>query len=110
MPPLTQCHTRSDSLARSLIEATASEPLTLEQEYEMQQSWFVDPDSTSHTWLQEPLCGALLMRCHAMGQSARSSFSTRHSPTRQVPASSAAPWSETSISSFSSRARLRSRS
>ena len=27
------------------IEMTASEPLTLEEEFDMQQSWAVDPDS-----------------------------------------------------------------
>lgn len=38
-------HTQQDA---ELLEATASEQLTLEQEYEMQQTWLVDESSMSN--------------------------------------------------------------
>jgi hypothetical protein len=46
-PPRTHVIPELDLFVRISggTELTASEPLTLAQEYEMQQSWFVDPNS-----------------------------------------------------------------
>ena len=37
-----------------LLEMTASEPLTLDQEYAMQQSWLNDPDSMKNNNFYHP--------------------------------------------------------
>ena len=43
-----------------LQEMTASEPLSLDQEFEMQQSWRDDPDSMTHTCLSIVLSNTIL--------------------------------------------------
>ena len=48
--------------SEELLELTASEPLTLEEEYEMQQKWHLDTDSRS-MW-----CGANRINIYNLGR------------------------------------------